>query len=351
MLVPFVRSVVVRHQGTPVVEDDLVQEGTIGLLKAIDRFDLSRGTRLTTFARPWIEGEIRRALREARFIQLPAAKVAALGRIGRAEECLRGELGREPTTAEVAAAIGMSEDEVVAASGWTVVLEGDLTEGNVRSLHAEPSSPPLRDSGVYSRAEVSSLLEQYAQHWGRLEGTRNPNRAGRRPSRMVPSSNLQPRLLDLEGALEHLPGRLFEAVELVGFYGLGFNEAGRELGIHENTVRHRYRRAIDALTDHLNGIQPLPRRLRSLPWTEELRPIRNLRRVISNYQPFFRKLERLAESDPSLAGLEVGWVLDRRQGWIPLLGKDIGEAARRMGIEVRPLPKGVRSPTAEGSVT
>jgi DNA-directed RNA polymerase sigma subunit (sigma70/sigma32) len=59
-LEPFVCWVVGTHKSALVDVDDLVQEGTIGLLKAIDRFDLSRGTRLTTFARPWIDGEVRR---------------------------------------------------------------------------------------------------------------------------------------------------------------------------------------------------------------------------------------------------------------------------------------------------
>jgi hypothetical protein len=292
------------------------------------------------------------ALREASLVQLPAAKAAALGRIGSAEDSLRDALGREPTTAEVAAAICMSEDEVIEASKWaSVVLVEDPTYGRTGNVQLGPSNSPLRDPVAYSCAEVRSLLEQYGQHWARLEGTRTSNRARPRTGRTVPSSNLQPRLLDLARALEHLPGTLFEAVELIGFYGLGFTEAGRRLGVHENTARNRYRRAINAITDHLNGVHPLPKQLRSLDWTEELKPIRSLRRVIGNYRPFFRKLERLAASNPPLAGLEVAWVLDRKQGWVPLLSKDISEVAGQMGIKVRPLPADARSSIADNSTS
>jgi RNA polymerase sigma factor (sigma-70 family) len=347
-LEPFVRSVVGARANALVGVDDLMQAGTIGLLRAIDAFDPAAGSRFTTYAWWWIDGEVRRALREARLVRLPAAKVAALGRIDSAEDRLWDALGREPTTAEVASEIGMSEDEVIEASGLTsaLLMEDPMKD---RDTNVEPSGSPLGNAAAYSRKEVRNLLEQYAEHCARLEPTRRWNRAGRRPRRALPSTNLQPRLIDVQGALEHLPDTLFATVELVGFYGLGCKEAGRRLGVHENTARNRYRHAIGVITDYLNGLHPLPKRLRTLDWAKKANSVRSLRHVIGNYKPFFRKLERLAASDPSFAGLEVGWVLDRKRGWVPVISEDIGEAARRMAVEVHSLPAAVGNRTTDNA--
>ncbi len=101
-----------RNRGEPL--DDLVQVGTIGLIKAVDRFDLQRGVEFSTYATPTIVGEIKRWFRDKgwsirvprRLQELRLSLVTATGE-------LTQELGRSPTVAELANRLSISEDEIL----------------------------------------------------------------------------------------------------------------------------------------------------------------------------------------------------------------------------------------------
>jgi RNA polymerase sigma-B factor len=113
---PLVRSLARRFasRGQPV--DDLIQVGSIGLIKAIDRFDLGRGVELSTYATPTILGEIKRYFRDKGWaVKVPRALQDLNVRLNRIIERLTVDLHRSPTIAELAAAAGVSEEEVVEA--------------------------------------------------------------------------------------------------------------------------------------------------------------------------------------------------------------------------------------------
>ncbi len=102
------------NRGEPL--DDLVQVGTVGLLKAIDRFDLERGVEFTTYATPTIVGEIKRYFRDKGWaVKVPRRLQELNLAVNRASDKLAIELGRSPTVAELAEHLKATEDEILEA--------------------------------------------------------------------------------------------------------------------------------------------------------------------------------------------------------------------------------------------
>ena len=113
--VGLVWSIVRRFAGRGHELEDLFQIGSIGLLKAIDKFDLSYDVRFSTYAVPMITGEIKRFLRDDGLIKV-SRSVKELGmKVGAARESLSGSLGREPTIEEIAGELKVSREEVAAS--------------------------------------------------------------------------------------------------------------------------------------------------------------------------------------------------------------------------------------------
>ncbi len=103
-----------KNRGEPL--DDLVQVGTIGLIKAIDRFDPERGLEFTTYATPTILGEIKRHFRDKGWsIRVPRRLQELSAKVNQATEELTVELQRSPSVEEIAAKLGVSAEEILEA--------------------------------------------------------------------------------------------------------------------------------------------------------------------------------------------------------------------------------------------
>ncbi len=118
-----VRHIVKRFAGRGYDLEDLFQIGVIGLMKAIDKFDLSLGLKFSTYAVPMITGEIKRFLRDDGPVKVSRTIKENGLKVRLARQRLQGEEGREPTLQEIAEATGLSAEDVVLAMEAAIEVE------------------------------------------------------------------------------------------------------------------------------------------------------------------------------------------------------------------------------------
>ncbi|MCS6775741.1 MAG: sigma-70 family RNA polymerase sigma factor [Chloroherpetonaceae bacterium] len=164
-----VASVARRHLGHGLPIEDLMQEGTIGLIRAVERFNYRKGYRFSTYAIWWIRRAINRAIADqARLIRLPVHVTDTLGRINKTRGTLRERLGRMPTRAELAEALKMSEEkltELLRGAVEPLSLEMPIgEEGESRLADLIPASdvqnPAVEATRTALRDELMAALEE-----------------------------------------------------------------------------------------------------------------------------------------------------------------------------------------------
>lgn len=178
-----VRHIAKRFSGRGVDSEDLFQIGAIGLIKAIDKFDLSLGLQFSTYAVPLIMGEIRRFLRDDGLVKISRAVKENSARLALVRERLFGELGREPCLEELIQASGMTKEETLLAldadncvdsleegletEGGTMLpllerIAGDAEGGGARASLYPGVRDPEKEK-LLDRMLLKQLLEELAE--------------------------------------------------------------------------------------------------------------------------------------------------------------------------------------------
>lgn len=148
-----VYTIVRRFQGRGCEWEDLVQIGSIGLLKAIDKFDCSFEVQFSTYAVPLITGEIRRFLRDDGMIRVSRMLKEAAGKAYRAREELEKRYGREPDLEELSQETGISREELVMAMEAAADVESFS-----QTVYSGDGSPVLLQDRVMDRQDRNEEL-------------------------------------------------------------------------------------------------------------------------------------------------------------------------------------------------
>ena len=160
-------SIAKRHVGKGMYFLDLIQEGNLGLIKAVEKFDYSKGYKFSTYATWWIRQAITRAIADqARTIRIPVHMVETIHKVSRTARQLLQEKGREPTTDEIAKELGMTAEkvrEIMKIAQDPVSLEtpiGEEEDSHLGDFVEDNDSPAPSDSASYSllREQLCNIL-------------------------------------------------------------------------------------------------------------------------------------------------------------------------------------------------
>ena len=162
----FVVSVAKQYQNQGLTLPDLINEGNLGLIKAAQRFDETRGFKFISYAVWWIRQSILQALAEqSRIVRLPLNKVGLTNRISKAYSQLEQEYEREPTPEELAALLEIDTEEVAATMGMSarhVSMDQPLSDGEDGTLMDLMSNPNAdsSDRELMVKASLSTEIDR-----------------------------------------------------------------------------------------------------------------------------------------------------------------------------------------------
>ncbi|NJN19541.1 MAG: sigma-70 family RNA polymerase sigma factor [Oscillochloris sp.] len=216
-------SIARRYQGHGLSLLDLIQEGSLGLMRAVDKFDSSRGLKFSTYATYWIRQSVGRAIADhGRTVRLPVHLGERLSRLNRVRQQLTQTLDREPTAEEVAQELGLTIEQVTRAE------QAALTPASLDEPHTDDGSGALAE--VIADPLQPTPLEEVSQ--GLLRD-------------------------DLSEALSHLTPRERSIIQLR--YGIAgepahtLEQIGRRLNLTRERVRQLESEALRKLRDPLLG--------------------------------------------------------------------------------------------------
>ncbi len=205
-----------KNRGEPL--DDLIQVGTIGLIKAIDRFDPSRGLEFTTYATPTIMGEIKRHFRDKGWsVRVPRRLQELSAKVNQVTDELTTEFQRSPSIEEIAKKLGVSVDEVLEAMESSGAYSSVPLEGGGSSVDGD---------------EAPSIIDQYITEDEALAGS---------DDRIV-----------LEDAIADFSPREQEIIRMRFVEGLTQVEIAEKLGISQVQVSRLLRRTLKRIQEKID---------------------------------------------------------------------------------------------------